>query len=107
MGESDFPGVQGERRVRWVEGLLRAQSLTRQIAWIPADGQPEMPEVRPDLIGAAGDRTHFEQRCPVAAAFENSEFGPGGQARSTIDGAAAQFAGFGTNGRFANERIGD
>jgi hypothetical protein len=68
-----------EQTERWIIKPMRlclAEQLPRQIRLFTTDRPAEFPEVDADLIGASGERTDFEERCPIGVTRENTKLRP-------------------------------
>lgn len=110
MEEGEAPGVEAEWGGGDVQGLGVAIGFAvGQVNGIADDGEAKLPEVGADLVGASGDGAGFDEGGVVAVlriAFEDAEFGAGGEAIREIDVAGAGFARFGGDGGVARELIG-
>lgn len=68
VAEGEAVGVEAHRGGGWGEGLARAEAGIFQINGVADDGVAEVPEVRADLVGAAGERAGFDQGGAVGVA---------------------------------------
>ena len=98
MPEGEAVGVEAHRGIGGAEGLARAEAGVFQINRIADNRVAEVPKVGADLVGAAGERSGFDERGAVGIAAQQAEFG---FCREAVDGI--DIAGAGT-GRFGGDR---
>ena len=106
MPELETPGVEAKRRGAYIECLSITSDLgVREINRIADDREAELPEVRANLVGAAGDGARFDQGGVIGEALVDAEFGARRETGSEVDVARAGFGRLGANRRVAREII--
>lgn len=87
------------------EGLSAAKLPAGKINLIAPHGKPQMPEVHPNLIRAAGEWSCLEQGGAVGVAPQHAKFGARRHSVLRIHGSRAMLASVGTDGSIAFEFI--
>ncbi len=100
MPEGEFPGVQAKWRFFGRECLAVSQSVARQIHWIAANRETQMPQVQANLVCAASEGTGLQQGGAVGVSADDSEFRASGKTILCIN-----LAGSGVHRLLADRRI--